>query len=180
MFYANMSDKYQKIHLEGCEPSETSYSYFVDTYGSTIPVKAHPTDFLNVETSHRFDVVVAVYVLPHILFEDLREVAQKIHRTLNKGGRFYTVVTSETSFKADKNDKDLFNIVEHNTLQYENGVYEEFLHKSFLPEIGYVLDYNRDEKLYIDLFLSNGFVLDKKQELDDGYFLNSLLVFQKQ
>lgn len=99
---------------------------------------------------------------------------------LNHGGRFYAVITSERSYNTGKNNKDLFNVVERNELTYGNEKYEEFLHKSMLPEIGYVFDYNRDEKLYVDMFLKNGFSLDKKQEVDDGYFLNSLLVFQRQ
>ena len=180
MFAKEAKTKYETVHIEGCEPSSNSYKHFEDKTIEGIELVTYPVTFLDVKTSASFDFVTAVYVLPHILFEDLESAVQKIHSMLKPGGRFIGVITSEQSFKTvEKNDKDLFNIVEENTLAYKGKEYAEILHKSLIPDIGYVYDYNRDESLYVDMFSKNGFVLEKQRELDDGYFLHSILVFQK-
>ena len=73
--------------------------------------------------------------------------------------------------------KDLF--IEENIVEYNNKKYEELLHYSDIPEIGKIIDYNREEKFYIDLFKNNGFKLVSKKDLDDKGFICTVFVFQK-
>jgi cyclopropane fatty-acyl-phospholipid synthase-like methyltransferase len=140
----------------------------------------HFLPFLDVDTESKFDFITAIYVLPHIQFNELESFIKKICSMLNDGGRFICIITSEKSFKSpQKNDKDLFNVVENNNLKYEGKDYKEILHKSMLPEIGYVYDYNRDEDLYVNMFSNNNFEVEQRKELNDGYFLHSLIIFRK-
>jgi hypothetical protein len=57
--------------------------------------------------------------------------------------------------------------------------YKEVLHYTDIPEIGKVIDYNREEAFYFDLFSNNGFTLENKEDLNDNGFMCSLFVFQK-
>jgi hypothetical protein len=53
------------------------------------------------------------------------------------------------------------------------------LHYSEIPEVGTVIDYNREEKFYIDLFEKNNFILEKKKNLNDNGFICTIFVFSK-
>lgn len=178
-FIEKVKHKYKSIFIEGCEPSN-SYHYFVKNKKTDVDVVSHFLPFLDVNTENKFNVITAIYVFPHIQFNELESFIQKIYSMLNENGRFICIITSEKSFKTDrKNDKDLFNVVEQNNVEYDGKKYDEILHKSMLPEIGYVYDYNRDEDLYVDMFLNNNFEIEERKELNDGYFLHSLLIFKK-
>ena len=96
----------------------------------------------------------------------------------NEDGRFILVVANE-KYLNDKlrAKKDLF--IEKSRVNFQNKKYEEVLHYSEIPQIGTVIDYNREEKLYIDLFKKNGFTLIKKKNLDDNGFICTIFVFAK-
>ncbi len=179
MFLEKASKKYARVYLEGCEPSKTSFEYFINESGKEMNMVAHHETIADVKTLSKFDVITAVYVMPAVLFEDIEHFAKKVYLMLNKGGRFYCVIAAEKSYKDSKNNKDLFTILEKNNREYKGKHYTEFLHKSLLPGIGYVFDYNRDEDLYADIFSQNGFWVEEKKEIDDGYFLNTLFIFKK-
>jgi hypothetical protein len=74
--------------------------------------------------------------------------------------------------------KDLF--IEKNMVEYNGKEYEEVLHYSDIPEIGKVIDYNREERFYIDLFTKKGFKLSLKRDLDDNGFICTVFVFEKE
>ena len=76
-----------------------------------------------------------------------------------------------------KSKKDLF--IERNTLEFDNKKYKEVLHYSEIPQIGTIIDYNREEKFYLDLFKKHGFDLDSKKDLDDNGFICTIFVFSK-
>ena len=179
-FSERVRDKYKSVYIEGCEPAKKSYEHLLKNPIKGVEFKIYPDLFLETKVSTKFDIVTAIYVLPAIVFNDLEATVRKINSLLKPGGRFVCVITSEVSFKSDqKNDKDLFNLIEKQTRVFKGKSYTELFHKSFLPGIGYVYDYNRDQVLYEDMFTKNGFILEKKEDVHDGYFMNALLIFQK-
>ena len=63
---------------------------------------------------------------------------------------------------------------------YLNGKnYKEIIHYSDIPEIGKLIDYNREDRFYIDLFKKHKFKLTSKRELNDSGFIANVFVFQK-
>ena len=97
---------------------------------------------------------------------------------LDKGGRFILVVANEKYLEEKLNSKrDLF--IEKNMIGFAENKYKEVLHYSEIPKIGTIIDYNREEKFYLDLFQKNGFDLDLKKDLDDNGFLCTIFVFSK-
>ena len=57
--------------------------------------------------------------------------------------------------------------------------YKEILHYSDIPEIGKIIDYNREEQYYLDLFKRNNLKLVEKKALDDNGFVCTIFVFEK-
>ena len=134
------------IVLEGCEPSLKNYKYFksktpnlergqLQTYNKT---------FLETKTDTKFDFITSIYVFPHIEHDELNKVIKKIHTMLNKDGQFILVVANEEDVKKRLKAKgDLF--IEKNKIKFDGKEYEEVLHYSNIPEIGTIIDYNREE-----------------------------------
>jgi hypothetical protein len=97
---------------------------------------------------------------------------------LNKEGKFILVVSNEKYLERKlKEKKDLF--IEKNSIQFDNKTYKEILHYTEIPEIGTLIDYNREERFYVDLFKQNGFDLESKKDLDDNGFICTIFVFSK-
>ena len=97
---------------------------------------------------------------------------------LNNEGKFILVVANEKYLEEKLSSKrDLF--IEKNTLEFDGKKYKEVLHYSEIPQIGTIIDYNREEKFYLDLFKKNGFDLDLKKYLDDNGFICTIFVFCK-
>lgn len=184
-FFMNMLKKLLKpldrnMVIEGCEPSKKNYEYFkkhLDAKDGHV-FKTYNSTFLNTRTKELFDFITAIYVFPHILIEDLEKTVQKINAMLKEGGKFVLVVANETYLKNKlRTMKDLF--IEKNSVQFGGKKYDEVLHYSDIPEIGKVIDYNREEQFYIDIFKNNNFKLTKKMNLDDNGFVCTVFVFEK-
>jgi len=181
MLYPKLSKFYKNIFIGGCEPSDKNYNYF-----SKKPFKLNIGDnlnvcqetFLNTEMNEKFDFITSIYTFTAFVFEDLTKSVKKIYSSLNNGGEFILVVANEDYLKEKlKTKKDLF--IEKNTLKFKDRTYEEILHYSDIPEIGKIIDYNREEKFYIDLFEKNNFKLISNKKLDDSGFICTILVFEK-
>lgn len=133
---------------------------------------------MSVETTKKFDFVSAIYVFPHFESDELDNVAKKIYSLLTKEGKFVLVVANEKYLDQKLHEKrDLF--IEKNIVQFNKKDYSEVLHYTEIPEIGTIIDYNREERFYIDLFESNDFVLESKEDLDDNGFICTIFVFAK-
>ena len=64
-------------------------------------------------------------------------------------------------------------------IEFDGKNYKEILHYSDIPEIGKVIDYNREERFYIDLFEKNSFRLIKKENLGDSGFICTIFIFER-
>ncbi len=170
-------EKFSNICIEGCEPSIVNFEHFANQKPAEIG-KLYSTGFLETETELTFDYITSIYVFPHFLTEDLEEVALKVKRMLNSGGRFILVLANE-KYLEDKltKQKDLF--IESGEVSWNDKTYHEVLHYSDIPGIGKVIDYNREEQFYLDLFASVGLSLEKQEALNDIGFVCSLFVFKK-
>ncbi len=182
MLYHELIKSYKDIVIEGCEPSIKNYNYFVKKKPTSIrddtKLKTYNKTFLKIQTEERFDFITAIYVFPHFGFDELEATAKKIYSMLNKEGKFILVVANEKYLKEKLRDKrDLF--IEKNTIYLNGKNYEELLHYSDIPKIGKVIDYNREEKFYIDLFEKNKFKLNNKKDLNDGGFICTIFIFEK-
>lgn len=167
---------YRTITLEGCEPSAKNYSYFIS--GPSTTIEPYNQTFLKTRTSTRFDFMTAIYVFPHFCSDELDQVAKRIFSLLKAEGRFILVVANEKYLEKKLKEKmDLF--IEKNTIEYKGQEYKEVLHYSEIPQIGKVIDYNREERFYLDLFRNNGFELDSKHDLDDNGFICTIFVFSR-
>lgn len=171
-----LQEKYKNIVLEGCEPSKINYEYFEKYIGKE--VKGFKETFQAVKTETKFDFITAIYVFPHFLSEDLEEIVKKIYSMLKTEGKF-VLVLADDKYLENKlaTEKDLY--IEKHKITYNSKEYKEVLHYSDIPKIGKVIDYNREETYYLDLFENNGFMLDKKETLEDNGFVCTLFVFRK-
>ena len=98
---------------------------------------------------------------------------------LDEKGKFILVVANEKFLEEKlKSKKDLF--IEKNIINFNGKKYKEFLHYSEIPEIGKVIDYNREELFYLDLFKKHNFELIQKRDLNDNGFICTIFVFGKQ
>ncbi|MFH1456814.1 MAG: methyltransferase domain-containing protein [Patescibacteria group bacterium] len=181
ILYPYLIKKYQTIVLEGCEPSKKNYNYFKNrplNIKKSTKLKTHKKTFLNTETNRKFDFITSIYVFPHFLFNDLEKTVKKIYSMLNEKGKFILILAEEKYLKRKlKTEKDLF--IENNIVSFKNKKYKEILHYSDIPKIGKLIDYNREEKFYVDLFKKNKFKLLQKKNLDDSGFICTLFVFEK-
>ena len=172
---------YQEITLAGCEPSEKNFNYYLKNpipSSKKIKIITEKSTFLRSSIEDKFDFITAIYVFPHFVFDDLEKTVIKINSMLNEKGKLILVVANENYLKNKlKSMKDLF--IENNIIDYKNKKYKEYLHYSEIPEIGKVIDYNREDKFYIDLFNDKGFKLNQKENLDDNGFICSVFVFEK-
>ncbi len=97
---------------------------------------------------------------------------------LKENGKFILVVANEKYLKEKlKTKKDLF--IEKSIVCLDGKNYEEILHYSEIPTIGNLIDYNREEQFYIDLFHKNNFRLKRKKKLRDSGFVCTIFVFHK-
>lgn len=179
MLASALKGKYQEITIEGCEPSRVNFEHLEQQGVEGVNLAVYPTGFLETQTNTQFDFMTAIYVFPHFLFEDLEKVVQKIHVMLKSGGRFVLVLANEKYLQGKlDSERDLF--IESGEVTHNGKTYKEVLHYTDIPEIGKVIDYNREEAFYFDLFSSNGFTVESKEDLDDNGFVCSLFVFHKQ
>lgn len=180
MLYRKIS-KSCKIIIEGCEPSEKNYKFFTEKplrLRKGVELKTYNNTFLNTKTNQKFDFITAIYVFPHFVQDELDETAKKINFMLEQDGQFILVVANETYLEEKLSSmKDLF--IERNVIEYNGKNYKEVLHYSDIPEIGKIIDYNREEKFYLDLFRNNGFKLLAKKDLEDNGFICTVFIFQK-
>ena len=180
MLVPQLEEKYKTITLEGCEPSKVNFVYFKEHVSKELGIKIQGTQetFQNVDTDTKFDFITAIYVFPHFLSEDLENIVKKIHSMLKDEGKFVLVLADEKYLENKlKTEKDLF--IEKHTTLYNGREYKEVLHYSDIPKIGKVIDYNREEAYYRDLFTDNRFNLDNKETLEDNGFVCTLFVFNK-
>ncbi len=63
---------------------------------------------------------------------------------------------------------------------YNDKKFKEILHYSDIPQIGKVVDYNREKAYYLDLFKNNHFALIRKENLNDNGFICTLFIFEKE
>lgn len=181
MIYKSLNPMYEDLIIEGCEPSDKNYNYFVkklpkDRKG--IQLKTHNSTFLNTKTDEKFDFITAIYVFPHFVLDELEETVRKINLMLEQGGKFILVVANETYLEEKlKSMKDLF--IEKNTIEFDGKKYKEVLHYSDIPKIGKLIDINREEQFYPDLFEKHGFELDMNKSLNDNGFICTVFVFRK-
>lgn len=181
MLCLDLAKSYKNITIEGCDPSDKNYSYFIKNpikIKKNIKLKTYNKTFQDVQTNEKFDFITAVYVFPHFGFDDLQKIAQKIYSMLDKKGRFILVVANEKYLEEKLKDKRDLSI-ENNIIEMDRKKYKELLHYSDVPKIGKIIDYNREEQLYLDLFEKNNFKLDKKRDLNDSGFICTVFVFEK-
>jgi len=180
MLSIKLNGKYQNIIIEGCEPSNKNYNNLINVKSkNNFHLKLHNDAFQDIHTNNKFDFITAIYVFPHFESDDLDRIAKKIRTMLEMGGKFILVVAEEKYLKEKlKSKKDLF--IEENTITFKGKKYKEFLHYSEIPEIGKVIDYNREENFYIDLFKKNNFILEKKTNLNDQGFICTIFILKKQ
>jgi len=183
MLQKELPKKYEEVTLSGCEPSDKNYSYFakkgIITDKSNFHADFRNLTFQNVKINGKFDFVTAIYVFPHFSSEDLSEIAKKIHSILEPNGKFVLVVVNDAYLERKlKDKKDLF--IENNIIELDGKKYKEILHYSDIPEIGKVIDYNREEGYYLDLFKKSKLNLIKKESLDDNGSTCTIFVFEKQ
>lgn len=180
MIANNITEKFEEILFAGCEPSKVNYEFFsneLKKFPENIVFKTQQKTFQNCEAGERFDFITATYVFPHFLLEDMDEIAQKIQSMLNKNGKFILVLAEEKYLESKlKTQQDLF--IEKGSINYANNEFQELLHYSDIPEIGKIVDYNREEAFYLNLFENNNFRLVRRENLNDNGFICALFVFE--
>lgn len=181
MLCRNLTKSYKDVIIEGCEPSDKNYNYFIKkqlNIKKNVKLKDYNKTFLDVQTDKKFDFITAIYVFPHFVSDELEEITKKIYSMLDEEGKFILVVANEKYLEEKlKTKKDLF--IEKNTINLNGRSYKEILHYSDIPKIGKVIDYNREEKFYIDLFKKNNFKLVQKKDLDDSGFIFTIFIFER-
>lgn len=181
MLYPNLIKDYKNIVLSGCEPSDKNYSYFLKKslgIKKGITLKTYKKTFLETKTKDKFDFITAIYTFTNFLSNDMEKTVRKIYSMLEKNGKFILVVANVESLqKRLETKKDLF--IENNIIEFNGKKYKETLHYSDIPQIGKIIDYNRDEAYYLDSFAKNKFALVQKTDLNDNGFICTIFVFEK-
>ena len=182
MLHPYLTRFYKDIIIEGCEPSSKNYNYFIRkksvTARKSVKLKTYNKTFQDVKTKEKFDFITAIYVFPHFSSDDLKKISQKINFMLNEKGRFILVVANEKYIKEKlRTKKDLF--IEKNIIKLYGKKYKEVLHYSDISKIGKVIDYNREESFYTDLFGKHRFKLIQKKDLNDNGFICTVFIFEK-
>ena len=178
-FIRMLKQKYADgIQIFGCEPSKKSYDYFIKKSLDMSNVVIYPTSFQDFKTKDKFDFVTAIYVFPHFVEKDLVQVIKKIFGMLKLGGEFIIVVSNEEYLRKKlETKKDLF--IEKNVVKYKNKEYKEYLHYVEIPEMGTVIDYDREEDYYRDLIEDNGLKLIKKDKIKSDEYVCTIFTFKK-
>jgi len=181
LLYKGLGKHYKRIILEGCEPSSKNYNHYMKRplqVRKAASLKVFNATFLETRTSTKFDFITCIYVFPHFVSDELKKTVTKIHSMLLENGRFILVVANQKYMEEKlRVKKDLF--IENNTVELYGSRYREVLHYSDIPKIGKVIDYNREEAFYLDLFRRNGFRLAHKKDLNDSGFICTTFVFEK-
>lgn len=187
MIYKTLDPKYKEIVIEGCEPSDKNYNYFIKKplkFRKGVQLKTYNSTFLNTKTYEKFDFITAIYVFPHFVSEELEETAKKINLMLEQNGKFILVVANETYIEEKlKSRRDL--LMKKETIRLNNKKYHQIWHYSEIPKVGKVLNCDRETNLYLDLFWQKGFDLILKKDLnynDSVYTVDhicTIFVFQK-
>ncbi len=166
------------VFITGCEPSKKSLDYFSKSDISKNNVKIYPDTFQDLKISEKFDFVTAIYVFPHFIEADLSNVAQKISAMLNENGKLIMVVSSEEYLRNKlETQKDLF--IEKNVIDFKGKEYKEYLHYVEIPDMGTVIDYDREEDYYKDLLEDNGLKLVKKDKINSDEYVCTIFTFEK-
>lgn len=177
-FVRMLKEKYgDSIHIAGCEPSTKSYDYFINSDISKNNVEIHQDTFQNFKTDKKFDFITAIYVFPHFIEADLDKVARKISGMLNENGKLVIVVSNEDYLRNKLETKrDLF--IEKNTIDFKGKEYKEYLHYVEIPDMGTVIDYDREEDYYKALLEDNGLKLIKKDKLKSDEYICTVFTFE--
>jgi len=173
---------YEDSYISGCEPSEKNYEHFLIrkpiNLVENVTLRTYKSTFQDLNIKDKFDFITAIYVFPHFMSEELEKIAEKIYSMLDENGKFILVIANEKYLKDKLKDKrDLF--IEKNTFEWDGKKYQEVLHYSDIPQIGKVIDYDREESFYLDLFNKFNFKLVQKTDLDDNSFICTLFIFEK-
>jgi len=181
MLYEKLPEKFDHVTLAGCEPSQVNYQHFAKKLPretGNVSLTILNGTFENVRLNGPFDFITAVYVFPHFLATYLSDIVKKIASLLKERGKFILVVANERYLKEKlAAEKDLF--IEKSKVRFNGKQYEEVLHYTDIPDIGKVIDINREERFYIDLFETNSFLLIDKKEVSDNGFLCNVFMFEK-
>lgn len=172
---------YSQIQLEGCEPSSRNFNHFIETGLFTkeqVALKVFNQPFGAVNTNSIFDFLTAIYVFPHFSTDELIVTASKIYDMLQDRGKLMMVVANEAYLK-EKLQANPALLIEQNNLLYNGREFREVLHYSEIPQIGTIIDLNREEAFYLSLFQDVGFSLVFRDTLDDNGFICTVLVFEK-
>ncbi|MCB9812438.1 class I SAM-dependent methyltransferase [Candidatus Nomurabacteria bacterium] len=176
-----LGGEFDNVLLEGCEPSRVNFenaSSIKNVTSKNISVQLHDNSFQDFNTNSTFDFVTAIYVFPHFLSEEFPEIASKIFKMLKPRGKAIIAVANQEYIENKLHtETDLF--IERQNITHNNNDYKETLHYSAIPGIGTVVDYNRDEQFYLDIFAEAGFNLFEKQDVEDNGFIGTLFVFEK-
>lgn len=160
--------------IEGCEPSKKNYQFFMKHYKKGLNAQTYNSVFLKTKTGREFDFITAILVFPHVMPDELEKTAEKIASMLEKGGKFILAVSSEAKTE-EKIKKGL--LIKRSTIKFGNKRYRQVLHYSDIEGIGRVVDYNRENRFYVDLFRKYRLKLTMKKDLADG--TKTLFIFQK-
>ncbi len=108
----------------------------------------------------------------------MNDVVAKIRSILKKSGQFIMAVGNE-DFLNEKLAHQPDKLIKTNTITYDGKTYREIFHYSYIPKIGSIVDCNREENYYLDLFAKHEFKLDTRALINDCGFICTLLVFSK-
>jgi 2-polyprenyl-3-methyl-5-hydroxy-6-metoxy-1,4-benzoquinol methylase len=72
MLLAEAKEKYSKLLIEGCEPSEKNFNALKNK-----EFKISQKPFQEFQTDQKFDFITSIYVFPHFTSEDLEKSLQK-------------------------------------------------------------------------------------------------------
>ncbi len=96
---------------------------------------------------------------------------------LNKNGKFILVVSDEEYLREKlRTKRDLF--IEQNIVEFKGKKYKEYLHYVEIPEMGTVIDYDREEEFYKNLFKDNGLRLVKKDKIKSDEYVCTIFTFE--
>lgn len=175
-----LSPEYESITLEGCEPATNHFKHFESRsiQSGLAQTRIFNQTFLETCTDTKFDYLISVYVFPHINTDELADVANRIHSMLRADGKFILVVANENQLLAKLHSHPELVIEKRSTMRNGN-TYQEHVHYSEIPQIGSIIDINREERYYLELFRELGMEVSFQSTLDDQGFLCSFLVFSK-
>ena len=167
-----------EITIEGCEPSQKSYDHFAKNDEGKESATIYRNTFQELDISKTFDFITAVYVFPHFIEADLGAIARKIVAMLNPNGKLVIVVSNEEYLRKKlETKKDLF--IEQNAIEFKGKKYKEYLHYVEIPDMGTVIDYDREEDYYKDILEDAGLKLIEKKNITSDEYVCTIFSFEK-